>query len=49
MLEEIAKKYGMTEASLRFLIRRGVIQIDPAGRTWMYFRPWDKYGRTWPG
>jgi hypothetical protein len=28
MLEEIAWEYGMTEAALRFLIRRGVIQKD---------------------
>ena len=32
MLEEIARKYGMTEASLRFLISRGIIQKDPAGK-----------------
>ena len=28
MLEDIAWEYGMTEASLRFLIRRGIIQED---------------------
>ncbi|MDA8163283.1 MAG: hypothetical protein M0022_10355 [Desulfobacteraceae bacterium] len=32
MLEEIARKYAMTEASLRFLIKRGIIQKDPAGK-----------------
>jgi hypothetical protein len=29
MLEEIAKKYDITEKSLRFLIRRGIIQEVP--------------------
>jgi hypothetical protein len=32
MLEEIAKKYDMTEKSLRFLIRRGIIQEVPTDK-----------------
>jgi hypothetical protein len=32
MLEEIAKKYDMTENSLRFLIRRGIIQKIPTDK-----------------
>jgi phage antirepressor YoqD-like protein len=32
MLEEIAKKYGMTDNSLRFLIRRGIIQKVPTDK-----------------
>ncbi len=32
MVGDIAMAYGMTEASLRFLIRRGIIQEDLAGK-----------------
>ena len=32
MLEEIAKKYDMTETSLRFLIRRAIIQKTPTDK-----------------
>jgi phage antirepressor YoqD-like protein len=32
MLEEIAKQYDMTENSLRFLIRRGIIQKTPTDK-----------------
>ena len=32
MLEEIAKKYQMTETSLRFLMRRGIIQKTPTDK-----------------